>query len=114
MSFWVYILACADRSYYVGHTDDLELRMAKHDTGEYVGYTQTRLPVRLLFAEEFSSRSDAFARERQIKGWSRKKKEALIQGNWPELQRLARSSTGSERAENRSTNETRRRETRNA
>src|SRR5262249_24925490 len=114
MSFWVYILVCADRSYYVGHTDDLELRMAKHNTGEYRGYTQKRLPVQLLFSEELSSRSDAFARERQIKGWSRKKKEALIQCNWTELRRLARSSTGSERAKNKDTKESGRRETRYA
>jgi tRNA/rRNA methyltransferase len=56
MSFWVYILRCADRSYYTGHTDDLELRLAKHRTREYGGYTQTRLPVELLFREEFTSR----------------------------------------------------------
>jgi predicted GIY-YIG superfamily endonuclease len=99
MSFWVYILRCADQSYYAGHTDDLELRLAKHQTGEYGGYTQTRLPVELLFREEFTSRSEAFQRERQIKGWSRKKKEALIRGDWTEISRLARPSTGSGRAE---------------
>jgi tRNA/rRNA methyltransferase len=79
MSFWVYMLRCSDQSYYTGHTDDLELRLAKHQTGEYGGYTQTRLPVELLFREEFTSRSEVFQRERQIKGWSRKKKEALRQ-----------------------------------
>ena len=99
MSFWVYILRCADRSYYLGHTDDPELRIAKHHTGEYSGYTQKRCPVELLFNEEFSSREDAFARERQLKGWNRKKKEALIRGDWAEISRLARPSTGSGRAE---------------
>jgi predicted GIY-YIG superfamily endonuclease len=93
MSFWVYILRCADGSYYTGHTDDLELRIAKHQAGEIVGYTQTRLPVVLVFSEECSSRNDAFVRERQLKGWSRKKKEALIRGDWSEISRLARPST---------------------
>jgi len=99
MSFWVYILRCADGSYYTGHTDDLELRIAKHQAGEIVGYTQTRLPVVLVFSEECSSRNDAFVRERQLKGWSRKKKEALIRGDWAEISRLARPSTSSGRAE---------------
>jgi predicted GIY-YIG superfamily endonuclease len=101
MSFWVYILRCADRSYYVGHTDDLELRLAKHTNGEYPGYTKTRLPIELVFTEEFSSRADAFARERQLKGWTRRKKEALIRGDWAEISRLARPSTSSGRAETR-------------
>jgi predicted GIY-YIG superfamily endonuclease len=99
MAFWVYILRCADGSYYVGHTDDIELRLAKHGTGEFAGYSRTRLLVELAFMEEFASRSDAFVRERQIKGWSRKKKEALIRSDWAELSRLARPSTSSERAE---------------
>jgi len=78
MSFWVYILRCADGSYYTGHIDNLEVRLAKHQAGEIVGYTQKRLPVELMFSEEFLTRNDTFARERQLKGWSRKKKEALI------------------------------------
>jgi predicted GIY-YIG superfamily endonuclease len=53
MSFWVYILRCADNSYYIGHTDNLEERLAKHRTGEIEGYTSTRLPVRLIFSEQF-------------------------------------------------------------
>jgi tRNA/rRNA methyltransferase len=67
MSFWVYILRCADQSYYTGHTDDLELRIAKHASGEIEGYTSVRRPVTLVFQEEFLSRVDAIARERQIK-----------------------------------------------
>ena len=93
VSFWVYILLCADRSYYTGHTDNLEVRLAKHRAGEIPGYTQTRRPVELVFTEEFSSRTDAFFRERQIKGWSRRKKEALIRGDWVEISRLGRPST---------------------
>ena len=89
MSFWVYILCCSDGSYYTGHTDDLEKRIAEHKTGEFEGYTSTRLPVELVFAEDFPTREEALACEQQLKGWSRKKKEALMRGDWPELSRLA-------------------------
>ena len=87
--FYVYLLKCADGSYYTGHTNDLEARVAAHQQGSIPGYTQTRRPVRLLFAEVLPSRTDALERERQIKGWSRRKKEALIRGDWESLQRLA-------------------------
>jgi predicted GIY-YIG superfamily endonuclease len=90
MSFWVYILRCGDDSYYTGHTDNLEKRLAEHQAGEVEGYTSTRLPVALVFSQEFSSREEALVCERQIKGWSRKKKEALIHGDWTEVSRLAR------------------------
>ena len=66
----MYILRCANRSYYTGHTDNLEGRIAKHQVGEIEGYTSTRRPVRLLFSEEFSTRAEALAVERRIKGWS--------------------------------------------
>jgi predicted GIY-YIG superfamily endonuclease len=98
MPYWTYLLRCADRSYYVGHTDDLDLRIAKHDDGTFGGYTSTRRPVTLVYAELFDTRDDAFWRERQIKGWSRAKKEALAREDWAELRRLAKSahpSTGS-------------------
>ena len=87
MSFWVYILRCADNSYYTGHTDNL---IAKHKTGEIEGYTSTRLPVRLVFSEQFPTREEALTCERQIKGWGRKKKQALMRGDWAEVSRLAR------------------------
>jgi putative endonuclease len=90
MSFWVYILRCADNSYYTGHTDNLEDRIAKHKAGEIKGYTSTRLPVRVVFSEEFPTREEALACEQQIKGWSRRKKEALMRGDWAEVSRLAR------------------------
>ena len=80
----------ADDSYYTGHTDDLEKRMAEHQAGAIRGYTATRLPVTLVYTEQFSSREEAFACERQIKGWSRKKKEALMRRDWAEISRLAR------------------------
>jgi len=89
MSFWVYILQCADRSYYTGHTDNLEQRIAKHQSGELEGYTSNRLPVELRFVEEFSTREEALACEQQIKGWSRKKREALMRRDWVEVSRLA-------------------------
>jgi len=90
MSFWVYILRCADNSYYTGHTDNLEERIAKHEAGTIEGYTSTRLPVRVVFSEEFPTREEALRCERQIKGWTRKKKEALIRRDWTEVSRLAR------------------------
>ena len=90
MSFWVYILCCADNSYYTGHTDNLEERIAKHQTGETQGYTSTRLPVKLVFSEQFPTREEALTCERQIKGWGRNKKEALMRGDWAEVSRLAR------------------------
>ena len=94
MSFWVYILLCVDGSYYVGHTDDLDARVGAHQAGEVEGYTRARKPVRLVFSEEFPSREEALASERQIKGWSRAKKEALIKGNWSRLQALSRLGKG--------------------
>ena len=89
MGFRVYMLRCADNSYYTGHTDDLEKRLGQHQTGEIGGYTCTRRPVMLVFSDEFPTRKEALARERQIKGWGRKKKEALIQRDWAEVSRLA-------------------------
>ena len=89
MSFWVYILHCSDGSYYTGHTDNLEKRLGMHKSGKIAGYTASRLPVKLVFSEQFPTREDALITERRIKGWSRKKKEALIKGDWKEISRLA-------------------------
>ena len=91
MSFCVYILRCADGSYYVGHTDDLEKRVAEHERGSITVYTRKRRPLLLVLSAEFYTREEAKERERHIKGWSRAKKEALINGNWERLQRLARN-----------------------
>ena len=98
LQFWTYLLSCADGSYYIGHTDNLEKRLAEHNDGRFGGYTAKRRPVTLRYAEVFDSRDDVFRRERQIKGWSRLKKEALAQQDWRGLQRLAKTahpSTGS-------------------
>jgi len=93
VTFWVYILRCSDGSYYTGHTDNLEMRIVQHVAGEFSGcYTFTRRPLDCVFSQAFSTREEALASERQIKGWSRKKKEAMIQGDWAEVSRLARSS----------------------
>ncbi len=91
MAFHLYILRCSDGSYYVGHTDDLEARVAAHQRGDIDGYTRTRRPVRIVFSEQLPTRLEALERERQVKGWSRAKKEALIKGNWSRLSRLADS-----------------------
>jgi len=90
MAFWVYILQCADESLYIGHTENLEIRVAQHQSGQLRGYTSSRLPVRLVFSQDHASREEALAAERQIKGWSRKKKQAMIRGDWSEVSRLAR------------------------
>ena len=90
MGFWVYILRCGDGSYYTGQTDNIEKRIAEHEVGVSEAYTFARLPVKLAFSQEFSSREEAIACERQIKGWSRKKKEAMMRGDWAEVSRLAK------------------------
>ena len=87
---WVYILECRDGSYYTGSTPDLERRIAEHQSGTYEGYTCSRRPVRLVFCYETAAIDDAFQLERQIKGWSRAKKEALIAGQYDLLPTLAR------------------------
>ena len=89
--FFLYILRCSDGTYYVGHTENLEMRIAAHQQGEIPGYTIGRRPIKLLFAQDFPSRQEAFERERQVKGWSRKKKEALIQGDWDALRQAAKA-----------------------
>lgn len=91
--FWVYILHCADGSYYTGHTDNIEKRMAQHQSGESVGYTATRRPVELVWSQECYTREEALSAERQLKGWSRKKKEAMMRGDWTEVSRLAQSKS---------------------
>lgn len=91
MSFFGYLLRCNDGSYYAGHTDDLEARIAQHQTGALGGYTAKRLPVRLMWSDTFPTRDEAFAAERRIKGWSRAKKKALIAGDWERISELARN-----------------------
>lgn len=94
MTFWVYILRCADGSYYTGHTDNLEKRIGQHESGAIPScYTFKRRPLQLVFSQDCATREEALSAEQQIKGWSRKKKEAMMQGDWAEVSRLAKSST---------------------
>jgi LAO/AO transport system kinase len=97
--FHVYMLRCADGSFYVGHTDELQRRVAQHEAGELPGYTHERRPVSLVWHQETATREEALAAEMRIKGWSRAKKEALIAGDWERVKQLARASTGSARTE---------------
>jgi predicted GIY-YIG superfamily endonuclease len=90
MPFYAYLLLYRDGSYYAGHTDDLEHQMSQHASGACGGYTAKRRPVELVWSEDFPTREDAFGVERQIKGWSRAKKEALIRGDSDLISRLSR------------------------
>ena len=90
MAFWVYVLRCADGKYYTGHTDDLERRLAEHQSGALPGFTSRRRPVELAWSEYFQTRIEALEAERVVGGWSRGKKEALIADNWSLVSFLAR------------------------
>jgi putative endonuclease len=91
---YVYILLCADGSYYTGTArQGLEQRVNEHNAGHYDGYTSTRRPVHLVFSQWFERVTDAIAAERQIKGWSRAKKDALIRGEFEMLRILAKRSS---------------------
>jgi type I restriction enzyme S subunit len=87
---YMYILQCADGSYYVGSAKDLALRLQQHQNGAGANHTKKRLPVKLLYFEEFSRIDEAFYREKQVQGWSRKKKEALIEEMPEKLHDLAK------------------------
>jgi len=99
MAFTLYILECADRTLYVGHTDDLDQRMLQHETGVADSYTAKRRPCALVHAQEFESRYEALEMERKLKGWSRAKKLAYIAGDWDSVGKL---SKGKHRHERRS------------
>ena len=86
----MYILECSDKSYYTGSTKNIELRIIQHQNGEGANYTKKRLPVKLVYYEEYQRIDEAFYREKQIQGWSRKKKEALIKGELEKLNELAK------------------------
>jgi putative endonuclease len=83
------MLHCSDRSFYVGHTDNLEQRVLAHQDGSNGGYTSTRLPVVLVWSQPFPTRIEALEMERRIKGWRRAKKLALIRGDWTKISELA-------------------------
>ena len=87
---WIYILECCDSSYYVGSTKDLKRRLSQHQDGIGANYTTKRLPVKLVYREEYDRVADAFYREKQVQGWRRAKREALINGDPDLLPALAK------------------------
>jgi putative endonuclease len=86
----MYILECSDGSYYVGSTKDLEYRLFEHQEGKGAKYRSRRLPVKLIYSEEYERITDAYTREKQVQNWSRAKREALINGNEALLPKLAK------------------------
>jgi putative endonuclease len=99
MGFWTYMLHCRGGVFYTGYTDNLPRRIGEHQSGLIAGFTSSKLPVVLVWSQEFSTRFEALEAERRIKGWSRAKKMALIRGDWERISALAkgknRPSTGS-------------------
>ena len=91
MKGWMYILECCDGSYYTGSTINLERRFNQHQNGVGANHTKKRLPVKLVYFEEYNRIDTAFYREKQVQGWSRKKKEALIEGEYEKLPELAKA-----------------------
>jgi len=90
MEFVLYILECADGSFYIGHTDDLEKRMEQHDLGKRSAYTAQRRPLKLIHTPAFETRYEALTMERRLKGWSRAKKLAYMAGNWDAVRALSK------------------------
>lgn len=88
--YFVYIVECKDGSYYTGVTSELEKRINEHNSGFYKGYTSSRLPVKLVYSNRFTNVNDAITAEKQIKGWSRVKNEALIIGDFDFLRKLSK------------------------
>ncbi|MFC1898185.1 GIY-YIG nuclease family protein [Candidatus Cloacimonadota bacterium] len=88
-TYWVYILKCSDGSFYTGSTSDIEKRISEHEKGLIKGYTSSRRPVKLVFSDFFEQVYDAISAERQIKGWRRAKKIALIKGDFDLLVKLS-------------------------
>jgi predicted GIY-YIG superfamily endonuclease len=98
---WVYVLECSDKSYYTGSTTELDIRILKHEQGFYNGYTAARRPVILKWSAEFPGILEAVAVERQIKGWSRAKKEALMKGDVELLHELSKCKNETRAKSNR-------------
>lgn len=99
MNAYCYILECADGSFYVGSTVDLERRVSQHQLGLGAAYTRRRRPVTLVWYEHYPRIDDAYAREKQIQGWGRAKRIALIEGRLHDLPRLARARSDPSPAE---------------
>lgn len=97
---YMYILECSDRTLYVGSARNLEHRLAQHADGEGAAYTRNRLPVRLLYFEKFDRVDDAYRREKQVQGWSRSKRLALVKGQLDKLPSLSRKDFSWRRGDN--------------
>ena len=94
MTFWAYMLHCRGGAFYTGHTDNLPRRIGEHESGMIVGFTADKLPVALVWSQEFSTRFEALEAEGRIKGWSRAKKMALIREDWDKISALAKGKNG--------------------
>jgi putative endonuclease len=93
MAAYLYILKCTDGSYYTGSTRSIESRLDQHHLGKGSQYTSTRLPVELVCLEEYERIDEAYAREKQVQGWNRRKKEALIKSEYNTLPVLSKNYT---------------------
>lgn len=92
MPAYMYILKCSNGKYYTGSTVNLENRLIQHQNGEGANFTKKFLPIELVFFQEFNTIEEAFIREKQVQGWSRKKKEAIINGEFDKLPELSLNS----------------------
>jgi putative endonuclease len=90
MAFWTYLLLCADGLYYTGHTEDLEKRFGQHQSGLIKGFTSSRLPVKLAWADYSQTRAEAIENELRVKKWSKAKKRALAAQDWDRLSYYAK------------------------
>jgi putative endonuclease len=99
VGIYVYMLKCADSSFYIGSAtgEDVSKRVDGHNAGAYPGYTFSRRPVVLVWSEYFDRITDGIAAERQLKGWSRAKKEALVRSDWKSVSQFARRRAGAPR-----------------
>ena len=93
MNGYLYILECANGKFYTGSTINVEYRLSQHQAGEGANFTRKHLPVTLVYCQEFATIEEAFLREKQVQGWSRKKKAALINGEFEKLPSLAKTRT---------------------
>ena len=90
---YLYILECSNGKFYTGSTTNLEYRFSQHQAGEGANFTRKNLPVKLVYYQSFASIDEAFMREKQVQGWSRKKKIALINGEFEQLPHLSKSKS---------------------
>jgi len=97
--YYVYILKCADNSFYIGITNDIERRLQEHNSDKkFYSYTFSRRPNKLVWLETFTTPNEAISKEKQLKGWSRKKKEVLINKDWEKLVELSKNYTDNQKS----------------